>query len=136
MMGHTIEVRGDTAWVIYEGRVTPESVRSAFDALLSHPEFRPGMACLWDVRGASGESLSSKELDSFAHTAAEKRHERGEGRTALVVPRDVDYGAGRAYQQKFERGVAAHFMPFRDLSEAEAWLRTPWDQAEPTDTST
>ena len=94
------------------------------------------MACLWDVRGASGGSLSSDEMDSFARTVAERLDERGEGRTALVVPRDVDYGAGRTYQQKFEQGVAARFMPFRDLVEAQAWLQTPWDQAEPTDTST
>ena len=135
-MGHTIEVRGDTVWVILEGRVTYEEVKSVLDALLSHPEFRPGMPCLWDARGASGASLSSDELDRFAGAVAERLGERGEGRTALVVPRDVDYGAGRTYQQKFERGVAAHFRPFRDVEQAEAWLRTPLDQAEPNDTST
>ncbi len=130
-MGHTIQVRGDTAWIIFKkGRVTLEGWLSAFDALLSDPKFRPGMPCLWDVRGASQESLSSHALATIARITAERRHERGEGRTAVMVARDVDFAAARVYQQKYEESVSAHFRPFRDLDKAEEWLRARSDQAD------
>ena len=53
MMGHTIEVQGDTVWVILEGTLTLEGLQSAFDAMVSHPRFRPGMACVWDERAVT-----------------------------------------------------------------------------------
>ncbi len=61
-MGHTIEVRGDTAWISFEkGRLTLAGWRSAFGALLSNPGFRPGMACLWDMREAYEENACPVE---------------------------------------------------------------------------
>ncbi len=135
-MVYTIEVRGDTAWITFQkGRLTLEGWQNAFNALLSNQGFYPGMACLWDARKASQGSLSAHDREVIARLVSERRHERGAGRTALVVSRDVDFGSARAFQQTFEGGVASHFRPFRDLDEAEEWLRAGSDQAE-TDTTT
>ena len=128
-MSHTIEIPDDIARITFEGPLTMESWTSAFDDVLSHPAFRPGMGCLWNMRGVSEGGLSHRSLEEIAVVMRERSHERGEGRTAIVAARDVDFAGARQYQAKFEQGVAVHFRPFRDLDEAEAWLRAPLEEA-------
>ncbi len=127
-MSHTIEIPDDIARITFEGPLTMESWRSALDAVLSHPAFRPGLACLWNMRGVSEGGLGHDSLEEIAVVMRDRGQERGEGRSAIVAARDVDFGAARQYQMKFAQGVAVHFRPFQDLDEAEAWLRTPLEE--------
>ncbi len=135
-MSHTIGIADDLARVTFEGPLTMDTWRTAFDAVLSQTAFRPGLGCLWDMRGVSEGGLSHDSMDEMAVAIRERSQERGEGRTAVVVARDVDFGGARQYQMKFEHGVAVHFRPFRDLDEAEAWLRTPLEEASDGELST
>lgn len=117
------------SWRISDGLVRLESHgdvafdewKAAVDAALAHPDHRPGMGVLHDWRGMR-TSPSTAEIEARARYGAGL----GPIRWALVVPSDVGYGMGRMAEILTER-PPIELRTFRDLGEAEAWLRSGTD---------
>jgi hypothetical protein len=97
-------------------------------AVLADPRFRPGISVLADrsrVPAPTTEYL--RGLSSFVETHAAAF--RGCA-WAMVVPDAVSYGMARMGQALLER-IGVTFEIFRDVGEAEHWLRDRWSAAQP-----
>jgi hypothetical protein len=90
------------------GKVTLDDLRRARVNLDRHPDYRPTMHLLTDIRGLS-ELPSMTELQSFAHVAAAARRREHES-----VRRGVIVGSTAAY------GVARQYITFLMLNNVEA----------------
>jgi hypothetical protein len=86
----------------------------------------PTPLVLWDFSRGSMRVMTSQDLRAIATRAAPFTDVRRGGRTAILCPRDVDFGLGRMFQA-FVEILAAPFdlMVFRDSDEARAWLMEP-----------
>lgn len=74
---------------------------------------------LWDLRRAELD-WSSEELREFSEWVRENR-QPGEGKTAVVVSRDLHFGLARMYEV-FSSDLPVEFVVFRDLGAATAWV--------------
>ena len=111
------------------GELSAEEITKAFKARLENQDYRTGMKVLWDCSGATLSSLSTQGVRQLVALNARHADDRGEGMTAIVVSRDVDYGVGRMFE------IHAYDLPwhttvFRDLESAMRWLGCP-EQARP-----
>lgn len=110
--------------VTVRGDLNPVAIRRFRRELEAHPDFKPSMAQLADLRDANGDQAFAflRELlvdDPFGSGA----------RRACVVARDVDFGMMRVYGAHAE-SKDMEFVPFRSLPEACEWLGVPLDAVE------
>ena len=99
------------------GAISIEEVEAALCARLEDQDFRPGMKVLWDCRDASISSLSAAEMRRLISYHTKHKDDRGGGMTAIVVPRDSDYGTARMLQT-YADDLPWETMVFRDLASA------------------
>lgn len=76
---------------------------------------------VWDLRNASIWSLSMEELKSIAELSVQNERLMKGGKTAVIAPKDIDFGLARVYQAHTV-GTARELMVFRTLEVAEEWL--------------
>jgi hypothetical protein len=93
----------------------------AVEAVKEFYEVKPTTDVLWDLREGTWQGLSDENIMSIVSFVAQHAHVREGGRTAMVVPANIDYGIARAFQSytadlSFETGV------FRNMDEAIKWL--------------
>jgi len=93
-------------------RVLPEVFR--------HVDFRPGMALVWDFRKMR-RTWTVDEIRLLTGYLVAHVEERGPGKAAVLVSRDVDYGMARV-AQAFTGDIPRPLEVFRDPDAAEAWL--------------
>jgi hypothetical protein len=101
------------------GEITPSDL-TVLDAILRHPDFRPGMGFVWDARNAVFRGLSSEAIRQFALRASIRIEARGRGRSAIVVSEELGYGIarmahGHSGDMQVEQGI------FQDFDEAMRW---------------
>ena len=92
-----IDPSGGFLRVTPTGALTYESFVEAFEALVAHESFHPGLNTLWDVRGA---------------------------RVAVAVGSDAAFGVARIYEA-LAADLPMEFRVFRDIEEAERWAAGP-----------
>ena len=108
--------------VRYVGRVTPAHVMSAREAFVADPDFVPGMDFVADFTLGTLADFSTEDMKRVAVHGRRIALDWGPHRTALVAPADVAYGMSRMFQMLGTR-PGLTLQVFRDLEEAEAWLR-------------
>jgi len=103
-----------------KGEVTPDEIIDSMEASMKHPDYRPGMASLIDLRELVSDSSSAdiREFGEFliAHADAVEGM-----RAAVVVSRAVDYGMTRMLQAIAE-SPQFNIALFYDIDEARQWL--------------
>ena len=84
---------------------------------------QPTKNVLWDGRTGETPNLSTDDIERMVDYVVPKAENRLVGKTALVVPRDLEYGLSRAAnilheiaQLPYQIGV------FRSIEEAYQWL--------------
>lgn len=105
------------------GELDVEDVHAHRTGLREHPDYRPGMNHLIDLR----EAKLAPEPAELRHLVSEDPFDAG-GRRALLVADDLLYGLGRMYEMLAEQRRIA-FRPFRSLADACAWLGIPEERA-------
>ncbi|MBW1860322.1 MAG: hypothetical protein JRI70_09700 [Deltaproteobacteria bacterium] len=70
----------------------------AMEAVKEFYEVKPTKDVLWDLREGTWEALSDERLRGLVSFVRKHAHVREGGRTAMVVPADIDYGIARAFQ--------------------------------------
>jgi hypothetical protein len=78
---------------------------------------------LWDLREGTWKDISDKHIRSIIAfiEKCEKVEVRKDGRTAIVVPADIDYGIARAVQS-YSDSLPFKVGVFRSMDEAIKWL--------------
>ena len=83
---------------------------------------------MWDFTAADASRVESREIREIAVVVSRYGHKRKGGRTALVLPGDLEFGLGRMFSSFTEMEMEMEDNPFefrcfRNRAEAESWLR-------------
>jgi hypothetical protein len=105
----------------YFGKVTSHHIIQSREAFLADPDYAVGMSFLVDLSGASLESLTLDELRRVGDHGRNIDERLGNHCTAIVAPRDLEYGVSRMFEILGER-PNLRLQVFRDRGEALAWL--------------
>lgn len=113
----------DSLIIKTEGNVGCEEICMLRDQILEHPNFRKDINQLFNATDCILD-LSTEDLKIIAAHYSSKASELGNNRKlALLVSRDLDFGRMRQYEVFFYSGPTLLVQAFRDLSQAEKWLK-------------
>ena len=102
------------------GETSSEDIVEALAAMQAHPDYRPGMRLLLDMREVK-PSLFRSDVVRIAEFVRGHREAIGALKMAVVVPKDTSFGM--AQEQKAELyGSLVNMEAFRGLPEALEWL--------------
>jgi len=122
-MKASVEIGNNTARVTLSGPIAIDRWKEAYHQLLSHPDFRKDMNTLWDFRAVEKiHTMEPSDMHAIAREVTDHAEQRGTGRVALVMAREVDFGLARMYELMSDGLVPLSIQVFRDLGKAEAWL--------------
>jgi proline iminopeptidase len=106
---------------VARGDVDLEEERRCLESFLADPDHQPGFGILLDNR-ERGLPASSDHVRGMAEAYEEHQNTVGNARMAIVVSREVSLGLARMFALLTERATV-ETEAFRDINEAEAWLR-------------
>ena len=125
------------SWEIHDGLVWVEcgadsrvdEWRPVIEAVLKDPAYRAGMGLIYDVRRRV-RVPETTEIQQTVSFLASRAHEIGRSRWAVVVSSTAGFGMGRMAGALLDssadtrpQGSLVTGGVFRDLAEAEAWVR-------------
>ncbi len=114
------------AGIVYRtitGEMTTEELIESYTSMLEHPDFRPGMSALTDMREKRASAYRRDVLLIAEFVRA--HHDRiGHLRLAVVVSSSASYGMMRELKAELEESPVEIGI-FRDLPAAEEWLGIP-----------
>lgn len=122
-MIHTLEVDKNGCFFIQtEGDGDVEGIIAFLKDIISHPQWKPGNNILLDHRALSINAISVSginEVSAYFKSIADKL---GNGKIALVMSREVDFGIARAWENITTDDVDIKIYVFRELEKAISWL--------------
>ena len=122
-MKHSLKIDENGFFTVKtEGDGDVEGIIVFLKDIISHPQWKPGSKILLDHRVLSIDAITAsgiEEVSAFFKTIAS---ELGNGRIALVMNRDIDFGIARAWENITEYDVDIEINVFRELEKAINWL--------------
>jgi hypothetical protein len=103
-----------------EGGSSFEAWAAELEAVLKHPEYRPGFHFLVDHHGRTPTTADARRMVAFI---GEREAAFAGSRWAIVVHRDVDFGMARMVEALAEDQPTT-IRVFRDREEGLRWLRS------------
>jgi ribosomal protein L23 len=83
----------------------------------------PTKLVLWVMEHAVTAGITSEEIEKIILTAKKNSGSRKEGKTAIVGPKDIEYGLGRMYQAYADiESMPYEYKIFREVEDAKNWL--------------
>lgn len=80
---------------------------------------------IWDVSNGTVEQIESRDLQKITRFLKTGHGMRPGGKTALVGPRDLEFGMGRMFQAYAElEKLEVAYKTFRTMEEAIAWIES------------
>lgn len=110
----------------FDGSVLEERMQ----AFYAHPELRPGMDTVFDVRDLDVRGMTSEDMEYIGSLNRDQASRRGEVRVALLVDGPLQYGIWRMHEVLGESPNLT-LRVYRDPAEAEAWIRSGKDGTPP-----
>ena len=103
------------------GEMTFEEIKSSYESVRAHPDFKENMNSIWDLRDADASKFDSQAVIKIARYFETQTKNRTRYKVAVIVSRDLEYGLSKKYQ------VAAADLPakigiFIHLEEAKKWV--------------
>ena len=95
----------------------------ALNRIYASPDHNPDLDVLWDLRDTKVSSMSSSDIEGVSDHVAKHWGTGGRSRAALVVSQDFEFGLSRMYQVYLESRISTQVRVFRNMAEAEAWLK-------------
>jgi hypothetical protein len=103
------------------GELSERVILDAFDAAVSHTEYRNGMGRLWDFRDADLSSLDAATVIRMTKYSAEFRPGIRDVKVAFVATAPLEYGLARMFEAHSEN-ADAQVRVFITIEEAVTWL--------------
>lgn len=123
-MKHTLEVNENGLFtIITEGDGNVGGIIAFLKDIISHPQWKPGNYILLDHRALKIDAITIsgiEDVSSYFKSIADKL---GNGKIALVMKRDIDFGIARAWENITAYDVDIEVYVFRELEKAINWLR-------------
>ena len=120
-MTYRFAFHDNAVFVTLDGDVTMPDVRTATEALLRHPAWRPGLDVLWDFSQITSLAVTPEALRDLADFDSALMEQAGPGRTALVMRSASDLDVGTLDTFLLRGGGRTH-RAFSELGQAMAWL--------------
>ena len=122
-MKHTLKIPHKGLFIITtQGIGTVEGINAFLTEIISHPKWHPGDNILVDHRALDLSGIQSSGIEAVSVYFISIAHKMGNGRLAIVLARDIDFGIARAWELITEHDVEMAIHVFRNMAEAEKWL--------------
>ena len=119
----TVDKENDLVHRVVTGTNTTDEVLESLQAVLSHPDYRPGMRSLTDLREMK-HLADANDIKRLARFLVGQANRLKPAKVAVVVSSQASYGMMRMLQVYCsELPIAIEI--FDDLDEAERWLGLP-----------
>ena len=124
-MQHMIQIGQDGTVVTVKthGDGSPEGIIAFLEDLISHPEWKKGKNVLLDHRELSIDSITAEGIERVAGFFVSIADQLGDGKLALVMNRDIDFGIARAWELVTATEVDMHIRVFKRIDDAKRWLK-------------
>lgn len=116
----TLDVEKGVFVVRYSGRVDFDDIRNGYSQMSQHPEFRPGLRAICDLRSAELE-LSGADIRMVAVLVQAIAPKWGESKWLAVVGSDVTFGLLRMFISLTDY-CSISTMVVRNAADAGDWL--------------
>jgi hypothetical protein len=124
-MKHKLKVSedGSLLTVITEGAGDVEGIIAFLKDIISHPRWKPGNLILLDHRALETDEITLSGIEDVSAYFKSIAPELGDGKIALVMKREIDFGIARAWELFTEYDVDIKIHVFRQLEKAISWLK-------------
>jgi hypothetical protein len=116
----TVSAEENLIRTVAEGRIELDDILQYVKAQMNHPEIRPGMHELVDMRTATLD-LDYHKMQRLVGSIEPFNEKVGQGRCALVSDKDVSFGFARMYEMMAEQ-TGVETKAFREIESALEWL--------------
>jgi len=111
------------AEVVANGKATAADFEQITQELISHEDFFCGINFLHDYRDIQAGHLTLEEVRSIAVMVGSQSEVLGNGRWAILVNSDLNFGMGRMWQILVSDKVDLEIGIYREESKARNWVR-------------
>ena len=118
----TASENGKRMTVVTDGDGDPAGIIAFLKDIVAHPAWHPGMDIFIDHRKLALGQITPSGVEAVSHYFKSISPVLGDGRLALLMNRDVDFGIARAWETLTEGDVDMSIRVFRDLDSPETWL--------------
>ena len=115
-----ISVGDNRITVALSGEFDPLAVKATVAELLQHPDYRPSMDALYDLRGLTLGAVSTEQLQTLSFEIADPSWDGT--KFAMVADDDGVFGLARVYTAVASESGDQLRSVFRSMEAAEAWL--------------
>lgn len=123
-MKHTLEVSENGSFtIITEGDGDVEGIIAFLKDIISHPQWKPGNHILLDHRALKIDAITVSGIEDVSAYFKSIADKLGNGKVALVMKRDIDFGIARAWENITAYDVDIKVYVFRELEKAISWLK-------------
>jgi len=116
----TVSAEDNLIRTVAVGKIRFDDIVSYVKEQMSHPDIRPGMHELVDMREATLD-LSYDKMRQLVESIEPFNEQVGEARCALVSNRDISFGFARMYEMMAEQ-TGVETRAFREIDPALEWL--------------
>lgn len=117
-----IDVAANLVTYTATGTITIDEMKSAFDSIFEHPDFKPGMNALCDGKDASFPYIAMHDIQDLVALLMERSGRRGEGfRVGLLVRGNAEFGISSLFEMQ-TYALPFEVQVFRNTEEALEWL--------------
>ena len=116
------EAWGGLNEVVAHGVSSVDAFTQVVRAFIEHPKFVRGMNLLHDYSDITTGHLSVDEVKSIALMVSSQRDVLGDGRWAILMDNNLNFGMGRMWQAIIEGDVDLDIRICRDMDEALDWV--------------
>ena len=123
-MKHTLNVseNGLVFTIVTDGDGDVDGIIAFLKDIISHPQWKPGKHILLDHRALMIDEISAPGIEDVSLYFISIADKLGDGKIALVMNRDIDFGIARAWESITNLDVDIKIHVFRKLDDAINWL--------------
>ena len=122
-----IDKEAGIVYTVIEGPVDTDELLRELDTLIKHPDFRPGLNGITDLRKSEMDTFT-EDAQRVADFFIKHREQVGSSRTAIVLAGFVAYGMTRMFQA-FADDSSVETQIFQDMDEALEWIESGEEQS-------
>ncbi|MBN2324754.1 MAG: hypothetical protein JXQ30_13555 [Spirochaetes bacterium] len=120
MIRITVEAQHNLTTFICSGTLKGSEI---LDTMQSFYEGSPTLHVLWDLSDTIMRETASKDVGQAISIIQQRKSNRQGGKTAIVAPRNHEYGMARMFQTRAKiRKLPFETKIFKTLEEARQWL--------------
>ena len=121
-MDFRIEYCGGCFIATTSGDAEVEKFGVILDAILRHVDWKFGMPYIMDHSDLNAGPVTAKGIKRIAQLARERRAKMGVKKSAIIAPRDLEYGLARMWLVIVDDEIDVTTKIFRTRKDAIAWI--------------